>query len=388
VPDPDDRSVAEYIDGSSGIPKFLTYSLAGLIAVAAIVATIWLMDFRSLLAPESIKDKNPDYLTMDFEEFLFRTCSGKEGPRISQCDLLERRFCNDTAVWQAVSKYMDHGNHLAAARFGEHFLQECGDEGNIAYQTIQSWYRLTEYDRARRVLDAKSERVEQSYQFATWSGFVAEAKGNLERAAEDFSRALTLFPDHSKIHVQQFVHLSSVLEKLDRHCEARATILRFVGFDPRERLTDEIKTMTSRQMEAGSCDADDKPEAGAIQLQRSGNLLLVNAALSGTNSTLILDTGAEFTVITEKVAAAIGLDLSRSIEAVVSGIGGQRPAHLGYLPSITVGNTTVREAAVMIVKSEKGLFAEGVDGLLGQSFLSRFLYSVSGDQLTLKEWQP
>jgi len=111
--------------------------------------------------------------------------------------------------------------------------------------------------------------------------------------------------------------------------------------------------------------------------------IVVSTVLNkSVTAAMIVDTGASLTVISEDVLGRLGinaLDLKQSIELVVAD-GSRVSAKFIVLDSVKIGDTEAKnvEAAVM-----KGKPSEGVDGLLGMSFLSNFSFSIDVERQKL-----
>lgn len=114
----------------------------------------------------------------------------------------------------------------------------------------------------------------------------------------------------------------------------------------------------------------------AIAKHRSAEhgLVVVEAALGGGEPCFfIVDTGAMRTTIAPGIVEALGLagKLGEEIELVLAG-GRKIKGRELVLPSLTVAGRTERDVSAAAVKVSE----VGVDGLLGQSFLKRFVYTI------------
>ena len=111
-----------------------------------------------------------------------------------------------------------------------------------------------------------------------------------------------------------------------------------------------------------------------VPLQRKGNAILVEAVVGGTMHThLVLDTGAEFTVLSPAVARSLALNLQDAAVVPLRSASGEFFAPMMKVQSITVGDATVHDVEVIVHDATPGL-----DGLLGMSFLDNFLVTISG----------
>jgi hypothetical protein len=116
-------------------------------------------------------------------------------------------------------------------------------------------------------------------------------------------------------------------------------------------------------------------EAGGpmIPIQVVENVVLVPATLNGTHgATLLLDTGAQYTIVTPALAARLSLTAPpNALTRSVSVVGGQKiSVPFVRLPVLAIGSTT-------IINLEVGIYAVApdspiVDGLLGADVLSQY----------------
>jgi clan AA aspartic protease (TIGR02281 family) len=115
------------------------------------------------------------------------------------------------------------------------------------------------------------------------------------------------------------------------------------------------------------------PLSYAVPLRRDGNAMLVDALVSGAVRTrLLLDTGAEFTVLSTAAARRLALDLGNAAVIPLRSASGVFFAPIIKVQSITVGDAAVYDVEVIVHDATPGL-----DGLLGMSFLDNFLVTIS-----------
>ena len=114
------------------------------------------------------------------------------------------------------------------------------------------------------------------------------------------------------------------------------------------------------------------PPSYTVPLRRDGNAMLVEALVSGTVRTrLLLDTGAEFTVLST-AARRLALNLGSAAVIPLRSASGVFFAPMIKVQSIAVGDATAYDVEVIVHDATPGL-----DGLLGMSFLDNFLVTIS-----------
>ena len=118
-----------------------------------------------------------------------------------------------------------------------------------------------------------------------------------------------------------------------------------------------------------------------MPLTRRNNLLYVKATINNVPALLILDTGASAIHLTKSFATRAGISLDRGRMTQVEGINGVGEAYVTSASSVSVGTQSTSDVLVL-VDTDDGLIA-GADGLLGQTFLSRFKVTVEREILKL-----
>ena len=115
------------------------------------------------------------------------------------------------------------------------------------------------------------------------------------------------------------------------------------------------------------------PPSYAVPLQRDGNAMLVEAWVNRTvRARLLLDTGAEFTVLSPAAARRLAVNLGDAAIIPLRSASGVFFAPMIKVQSITVGDAVAYDVEVIVHDATPGL-----DGLLGMSFLDNFLVTIS-----------
>ena len=114
-------------------------------------------------------------------------------------------------------------------------------------------------------------------------------------------------------------------------------------------------------------------KGGATIRYAPGQRIMVNATVNGsTSAQLLLDTGADRTMINPRVLAAAGVSLARAVgSATVSGVGGSQEMQFVTINSLDVSGATVGRLNV----AAHGIDGAG-DGLLGRDFLDQFSVNI------------
>ncbi len=151
--------------------------------------------------------------------------------------------------------------------------------------------------------------------------------------------------------------LSSIPEKYLPNAEVRKTSM--------EILTPGVK----EKVPFLSIPKTSEPEGFEVNLLRRGELWLAEVILNErVKRHLIVDTGASFTLINQEIRKDLGLTLNENTPFIpMATVSGVILTPLMTLKSIRVGNAEVENVEAVVFN-----MPSGQDGLLGNSFLSKF----------------
>jgi len=99
---------------------------------------------------------------------------------------------------------------------------------------------------------------------------------------------------------------------------------------------------------------------------------------------MVVDTGASIVSITPSFAsrAKIATDEKNMMTANV--VGGTIQAAPGYAAVVQVGKTRASDVPVAVSVGRDSAYGRDIDGLLGMTFLARYIFTVSGGTLELR----
>lgn len=108
-----------------------------------------------------------------------------------------------------------------------------------------------------------------------------------------------------------------------------------------------------------------------------GQPIMVSARINGGGTTqLILDTGAQGTVISPTALAALGISYRNAVRGSIKGVTGDANVLAVRIESIEVEGA--RFGPLMVVSHDSGL-GSGRDGLLGRDFLDNFIVTIDSN---------
>jgi Aspartyl protease/Domain of unknown function (DUF4124) len=105
-----------------------------------------------------------------------------------------------------------------------------------------------------------------------------------------------------------------------------------------------------------------------------GRPIVVNARINGSGSAqLILDTGAQGTVISPTALAALGVSYRNAARGTIRGVTGETSVLAVRIENLEVEGA--RFGPLMVISHDAGL-GSGSDGLLGRDFLDNFIVTI------------
>jgi len=133
----------------------------------------------------------------------------------------------------------------------------------------------------------------------------------------------------------------------------------------------------------------DRQEIDILRVYEQGPRIYVQATMpDGELGLFLVDTGADISVISQKTADRLGLDVERNHGSLI-GISGSTSMHRAVLPSIELGEMFIPEIEVAVGVPGVSEFARymPLDGLLGNNVWSRFVLEIDypADLMVLHE---
>ena len=108
-----------------------------------------------------------------------------------------------------------------------------------------------------------------------------------------------------------------------------------------------------------------------------GSPVLVSAKINGSGPiTLILDTGADRTMVAPSALSRLGISFENALRGVVRGVTGASDAEAVWVNSVEVEEAKV--GPLLIIAHDADL--KGADGLLGRDFLANFNVTIDSKE--------
>lgn len=300
-----------------------------------------------------------------------------EGPLHKQEEALTATPCARDAVVGLLQEQMKLGNPRSALEAAQSFQQRCGPFRKLARYTYGAHMQLHEYERA--AIDASSliEDNPEDKDYRWWRGQAFEEAGALDKAAADYQYAISIQPLLMRVPM----NLATVYEKLHRPCDALFTVEQYAQHYPAIRSDAAVQQRMKRLDEQGGCQRLAGAGRALIRFTPGSRGILVSARLNDrVEAQFIVDTGATMVAITRQLGSQLGIAWNEADTVLMGTAGGVRTAQLVALDAVEVQGARAERVEAAIADE----LPPGIDGLLGLSFLSRFVMYLDEAQGTLE----
>jgi clan AA aspartic protease (TIGR02281 family) len=113
------------------------------------------------------------------------------------------------------------------------------------------------------------------------------------------------------------------------------------------------------------------------------NVHFLRVLVNTVDGNFVLDTGATFVGVTSQFASKARINTEPGNQVIMKTVGGTALADIGYAAKIAVGKAEASGVVVAVHRDGAKPFGDGVDGLLGMSFLARFQLNISPTAIEL-----
>ncbi len=211
------------------------------------------------------------------------------------------------------------------------------------------------------------------------AGKAAYAKGDYTAAERLFGQALAQAPEEPLLHYHQGI----TLMRLSRWREASAAFEAALRLNPPEDVAaaarEGLRSLVPLLRQPAA--RGPAPDETTVTLQRIGGNWFAQVRLNDARTArFLVDTGASTCVISPGLATALDIHPDRQAQPVpLETISGLTRGHLVTIPSLRVGD--VEAQGVIAVVHPLG---PSMDGILGNTFLSRFTMTLDSERGVLR----
>jgi aspartyl protease family protein len=301
---------------------------------------------------------------------------------------LKREPCDQKSMDDLALALDKLGYRREAANGLYSFVRNCGAPLSALHKSVDIYLKLTDYPKAVEVADEFLRRAPSDHNAHYLRGVALQGAGDLPRALVDYSDAIELFgTDKKAISSRVFMRLAEVYAGLNRFCEAAAPINMWVSLDPASRDTSRSQKMISDYEAKGNCLSSREFQKESFPLRGPKNVVTVKATINGVRGLFILDTGASYVSVKSAFADRAKIPHADA-EITLLTANGPAKARLTKADKIILGKLEAANVPVAVQTADEKTYGNGVDGLLGMSFLSRFEVQMAAGAMEVRTRRP
>ena len=288
---------------------------------------------------------------------------------------LNREPCDQQAIADLGKALEDAGYRREAANAHIRFSQTCGGHAASLRAAVNILLKLSDYAKAVTVATdlIKLEPFNDNGFFLR--AVAHDRAGSYQRAIDDYVTAIELFGNKDRIASVSYLGIARSYEKLGQFCDAVVPLQSWISINPARNDTSQVRIIIDDYMKKGNCSlATGSEETFPIPRQRRTVALPVT--INGTRGVFILDTGATFVSLKKAFAQKASVVVDQSSTVQLHTANGIADGKLGRAATIQLRSLQAKDVPIVVEDDAKATFGDGIDGLLGMSFLSRFKVTI------------
>jgi clan AA aspartic protease (TIGR02281 family) len=289
---------------------------------------------------------------------------------------LSRERCDQQAIVDLGKAIESAGYRREASTALVSYSETCGGHAPSLRAAVVILVKLTDYQTAATVASKVIELEPFGGGGYLQRGVAHEFGGLLQKAIDDYTTAIELYGDKQKIPSATYLGLARSYEKLGQFCDAVVPVETWVSLNPERNGTSQTQAMIATYRSKGKCELGTATGEEVFAVSRPNSVVKLPVSINGTRGVFLLDTGATFVSLKSTFAQKAKVQVESNSIVRLHTANGTNTARRGRAATIQLRSLQARDVPVVVQDDTKGSFGEGVDGLLGMSFLSRFKLTV------------
>jgi clan AA aspartic protease (TIGR02281 family) len=289
--------------------------------------------------------------------------------------------CDKTAIFRLSQSLLELGEKRPAVDALLGFSNSCPNGEGEQYRAADVLFGMGNYAEVMPLIDRLIAKRPEAGQYYYTRAQALQFLSRHNEAVEDFNSTIGLFDNLKQVSAAVFQEMATSYSALGRHCEAMATIQTYVYLDPASRDTAPSRKLMSDYAAKGSCEDTAAKGVEVIRKTRP-DVFTAKVDINGASGTFVIDTGASVVAISEAFATRAKLSPASNRKIHVHTANGVTEATLTTAPKVTLGNVSAGNVSVAVLAKPVG---DGIDGLLGMSFLARFDVSLGEKELRIQK---
>jgi clan AA aspartic protease (TIGR02281 family) len=298
-------------------------------------------------------------------------------------DQLNREACYRDAIAELSENLIKVGYPREAATSLRSFVKRCKNSEGLLRTAHTALESIGDYQGALEVADQLVEAYPANGTFRYWRAMSYEHIRDFPHALIDYINTIQLANDPKRLVGDVFYNTSRMYAELGRYCDAITPMETYISLDPADRRTPKTTKIIAEYAAKGNCDIGYASGSARIPIPGQSNVHFLRVIVNTEGGNFIVDTGATFVSVTSQFASKARLDTESGNQVIVKTVGGTALADIGYATKIAVGKAEASGVVVAVHRGDAKPFGDGVDGLLGMSFLAPFQLNISPTAIEL-----
>jgi aspartyl protease family protein len=291
---------------------------------------------------------------------------------------LTREKCDQDAILHLGDALDAAGYRRESAIAQVNFSSQCGGYAPALRGAVNTLLKLSDYATAETIA-SDLIRLEPYGDNGYFLRAVArDGNKSFKGAIDDYVTAIELFGNKDRISSIGYYRMARDYEKLGQFCDAMLPLERWVALDPSRHDSTQVQAMLSDYAAKGGCAAATSGGEERFPAARPGGVVKVPVVVNNVPATFILDTGAAFVALKDSFAKKAKVEIEAGSSVHLHTANGIAEGQRGRADTIQLRSLKAKSVPVVVEADSAAAYGDGVDGLLGMSFLSRFNVTIDG----------
>lgn len=298
--------------------------------------------------------------------------------------ILQREPCDWDAIYPLANRFYELGYKRQAAHAYLYFPQKCTRSNVALSRAADIFLQLSDFDAATKTVD---ELIADSPDYPNYHyqrGQTYEAAKRFDEAVDAYETTIALTDDITSLNGGVFRRTAGAYAGLGKYCEAITPLQIWIGIDPQRNDTADVRSMIDRYRKTGNCSTAYASGKDTFRTRATSDVILVKATINGVSGTFIVDTGASLLSVTKDFARRANMNVLEKSTIRLQTANGVVTAKRSLADSVTLGKVSADGVGAVVMTESDNPLGNQIDGLLGQSFLSRFHVTLTRHELKIE----
>jgi clan AA aspartic protease (TIGR02281 family) len=289
---------------------------------------------------------------------------------------LSRERCDQQAIANLGKALESAGYRRDAATALTSYSATCGGHAPSLRSAVNILLMLSDYQTAVAVASTLIQLEPFNDNGYFLRAVAYDRGGSLQKAIDDYTTAIELFGDKQRISSVSYYGMARSYEKLGQFCDAILPIDTWVSLNPAQNDTSQTRAIIATYRSKGKCEPATATGEEVFAVPRPNNVVKLPVSINGARGLFVLDTGATFVSLKNTFAQKAKVLVDPASIVQLHTANGISTGKRGRAETIQLRSLQAKDVPIVVQDDAKGTYGDGVDGLLGMSFLSRFKLTV------------